>query len=200
MTIDYYCCGNVAYSMLLNPILRHSTPRHSHSSVFGHRNALNFRHNFFDHMSRIAARWSFCHCVKSSRRRDPTAWLAWKDSNSETSSQIIPLKGRIDLWESSRISGHKDYSRLSCDAGDTQLGPKTKISARILRGRWSTGRYLFQLAPSGAGFFSLRIPEFESADPGILNSPVVMCANLRAPQSGSKSLPQLHIHHAAAQT
>ena len=97
-------------------------------------------------------------------------------------------------------SGHGDYSRLSCGAGDTQLGPRTKISARILRGRWSTGRYLFQLAPSGAGFFSLRIPEFESADPGILNSPVVMCANLRAPQSGSKSLPQLHIHHAAAQT
>ena len=50
---------------------------------------------------------------------------------SETSSQIIPLKGRIDLWESSRISGHRDYSRLSCDAGDTQLGPRTKISARI---------------------------------------------------------------------
>src|SRR5215471_17594751 len=63
-----------------------------------------------------------------------------------------------------------------------QQPARTKISARILRGRWSTGRYLFQLAPSGAGFFSLRIPEFESADPGILNSPVVMCANLRAPQ------------------
>ena len=26
----------------------------------------------------------------------------------------------------------------------------------------------------------MRIPEFESADPGILNSPVVMCAHLRA--------------------
>src|SRR5262249_2226793 len=66
---------------------------------------------------------------------------------SEMSTQIISLKDRIDLRESSRISGHRDYSRLSCDAGDTQLGPKTKISARILRGRWSTGRYLFQLAP-----------------------------------------------------
>jgi len=55
---------------------------------------------------------------------------------------------------------HRDGT---CGAGDTQLGPRTKISARILRGRWSTGRYLFQLAPSGAGFFSLRIPEFESA-------------------------------------
>src|SRR5262249_41139969 len=26
-------------------------------------------------------------------------------------------------------SGHGDYSRLSCGAGDTQLGPRTKISA-----------------------------------------------------------------------
>jgi hypothetical protein len=35
-------------------------------------------------------------------RRDPTAWLGMQDSNSETSSQIIPLKGRTDLRESSR--------------------------------------------------------------------------------------------------
>ena len=28
----------------------------------------------------------------------------------------------------------------------------------------------------------MRIPEFESADPDILNSPVVMCAHLRARQ------------------
>jgi hypothetical protein len=33
--------------------------------------------------------------------RDRTAWL--EDSNSEMSSQIIPLKGRTDLRESSRI-------------------------------------------------------------------------------------------------
>jgi hypothetical protein len=35
--------------------------------------------------------------------RDRTAWLGWEDSNSEMSSQIIPLKGRTDLRESSRI-------------------------------------------------------------------------------------------------
>jgi hypothetical protein len=52
----------------------------------------------------------------------------------------------------------------------------------------------------GAGFFSLRIPEFESADPGRMNSAVVMCAHLRARQRLPKSLPQLHIHHAAVQT
>src|SRR5438093_1180375 len=33
----------------------------------------------------------------------PTAWLRWSDSNSEMSSQNIPLKGRTDSRESSRI-------------------------------------------------------------------------------------------------
>jgi hypothetical protein len=36
-------------------------------------------------------------------RRDHTAWLGWEDSNSEMSSQIIPLKDRTDLRKSSRI-------------------------------------------------------------------------------------------------
>jgi hypothetical protein len=32
--------------------------------------------------------------------RDQTAWLGWEDSNSEMSSQIIPLKGRTDSpWD-----------------------------------------------------------------------------------------------------
>jgi hypothetical protein len=35
--------------------------------------------------------------------RDPTAWLGMKDSNSEMSSQNIPLKGRADFRECSRI-------------------------------------------------------------------------------------------------
>jgi hypothetical protein len=42
-------------------------------------------------------------CRPEMAYRDPTAWLGMKDSNSEMSSQIIPLKGRIDLRESSRI-------------------------------------------------------------------------------------------------
>ena len=29
--------------------------------------------------------------------RDRTAWLGWEDSNSEMSSQNIPLKGRTDF-------------------------------------------------------------------------------------------------------
>jgi hypothetical protein len=33
----------------------------------------------------------------------PTAWLGWEDLNSEMSSQIIPLKDRTDLRESSQI-------------------------------------------------------------------------------------------------
>jgi Haem-degrading len=35
--------------------------------------------------------------------RDPTAWLGMWDSNSEMSTQIIPLKDGTDLRESSRI-------------------------------------------------------------------------------------------------
>jgi hypothetical protein len=35
--------------------------------------------------------------------RDPTAWLGIRDSNSETSAQIIPLKDRTDLRESNRM-------------------------------------------------------------------------------------------------
>jgi hypothetical protein len=34
---------------------------------------------------------------------DPTAWLGMSDSNSETSVQNIPLKGRTDFGKSSRI-------------------------------------------------------------------------------------------------
>jgi len=29
-------------------------------------------------------------------------------------------------------SGHRDYSRLSCGAGETQLGPNARISAAML--------------------------------------------------------------------
>jgi hypothetical protein len=35
--------------------------------------------------------------------RDRTAWLGWEDSNSEMSSQIIPLKARADSPDPSRI-------------------------------------------------------------------------------------------------
>jgi hypothetical protein len=34
---------------------------------------------------------------------DRTAWLGWEDSNSEMSSQIIPLKARADFPAPSRI-------------------------------------------------------------------------------------------------
>src|SRR6266446_66174 len=47
---------------------------------------------------------------------------------------------------------------------------------------------------------SLRIPEFESDQPGILDSPAAMLFGLPRRQRLPKSLPQLHIRHAAAQT
>jgi hypothetical protein len=54
--------------------------------------------------------------------RDQTAWLGWEDSNSEMSSQIIPLKSRVDFAAIEPNFGHGDHSRLSCSTGDTQLG------------------------------------------------------------------------------
>src|SRR6266480_1495356 len=60
---------------------------------------------------------------------DRTVWLGMSDSNSETSSPIIPLKSRVDLRGSSRISAHGDHSRLSCGVEDIQLGPRARISA-----------------------------------------------------------------------
>ena len=47
------------------------------------------------------------------------------------SSQNIPLKARTDSPIQPN-SGHRDNSRLSCGGGDTQLGPRAKISAGIL--------------------------------------------------------------------
>ena len=51
-----------------------------------------------------------------------------------------------------------------------------------------------------SGLFSLHISEFESDQPGILNSPAAMLFGLPRRQCLPKSLPQLHIRHAAAQT
>ena len=51
-----------------------------------------------------------------------------------------------------------------------------------------------------SGLFSLRISEFESDHPGILNRPVVMVREPPRWQHLPKSLPQLPIPNAAAQT
>ena len=51
-----------------------------------------------------------------------------------------------------------------------------------------------------SGLFSLPLPEFESDQAGILNSPAVMLFGLPRRQRLPKSLPQLHIRHTAAQT
>ena len=53
---------------------------------------------------------------------------------------------------------------------------------------------------AASGLFSLPLPEFESDQAGILNSPAVMLFGLPRRQRLPKSLPQLHIRHTAAQT
>jgi hypothetical protein len=47
---------------------------------------------------------------------------------------------------------------------------------------------------------SLRLPKFESYQPGILNSPAAMLFTLAPPQCQAKSLTQLHVGNAAART
>jgi hypothetical protein len=52
----------------------------------------------------------------------------------------------------------------------------------------------------GEGLFSLRLPKFESYQPGMFNSPAIMPFGLAPPQCQAKSLPQLHVGNAAAPT
>jgi hypothetical protein len=52
----------------------------------------------------------------------------------------------------------------------------------------------------GEGLFSLRLPKFESYQPGMFNSPAIMPFGLAPPQRQAKSLPQLHVGNAAAPT
>jgi hypothetical protein len=64
---------------------------------------------------------------------DLTAWLGMSDSNSEMSSQIIPLKRRSDFRESGGILALGDRSRLSCGVEDMQLGPSAKAATMPAR-------------------------------------------------------------------
>jgi hypothetical protein len=63
--------------------------------------------------------------------RSRTAWLGWSDSNSEMSSQIIPLRGRTEISRNQPNSGHRDYARLSAVA-------ETRSSGLVLPGSSGT--------------------------------------------------------------
>ena len=52
---------------------------------------------------RDPAKFGIDGCNLDISHREQTAWLGWEDSNSEMSTQIIALKDRTDLPESSRI-------------------------------------------------------------------------------------------------
>ena len=52
----------------------------------------------------------------------------------------------------------------------------------------------------GEGLFSLRLPKFESYQPGMLNSPAAILRQPMCAQHQAKSLPQLHLGNAAART
>src|SRR5580704_1381327 len=52
----------------------------------------------------------------------------------------------------------------------------------------------------GEGLFSLRLPKFESYQPGMLNRPAAILRQPRCAQHQAKSLPKLHVGNAAART
>src|SRR5215831_3726948 len=81
-------------------------------------------------------------CISaSSEYPSETGLLGWA---CRTRTQ--KCRRKLSLSKVAQISGaqpnfsHRDYSRLSCDVGGTQLGPSAKISAGCLRGRWSSSR------------------------------------------------------------
>ena len=49
-------------------------------------------------------------CKPDITQRDRTAWLRWSDSNSETSSQNIPLKGRSDSQDSAEFRPQRPFA------------------------------------------------------------------------------------------
>src|SRR5579864_3098358 len=52
----------------------------------------------------------------------------------------------------------------------------------------------------GEGLFSLRLPKFESYQPGMLNSPAAILRQPTCAQRQAKSLPKLHVGNVAART
>jgi len=57
-------------------------------------------------------------------RRDPTAWLGWEDSNSEMSSQNIPLKGGTDFrWSFARPAAAGVFVPRSHERNNSAIHP-----------------------------------------------------------------------------
>jgi hypothetical protein len=90
---------------------------------------------------------------------------------------------------------------VSITTTDALFAPKVqrKVSNAVA-GLAAAGLSLDRREIAASGLFSLPIAEFESDQPGILNSPAVMLFGLPRRQRLPKSLPQLHIRHTAAQT
>jgi hypothetical protein len=61
----------------------------------------------------------------------PTAWLRWSDSNSETSSQNIPLKGRSDCPDPAEFWPQRLFAFELRRPGDAAR-PRARTSAGVL--------------------------------------------------------------------
>ena len=71
-------------------------------------------------------------CKLGIPHRDGTAWLGMRDSNSEMSAQIIPLKGRGDFRGPAEFWPQRLFA-FELRRWEAQLGPSARISAGCLR-------------------------------------------------------------------
>src|SRR6516225_6419097 len=81
-----------------------------------------------------------CHDHRGARMTtlgDRTAWLRWKDSNSEMSSQNIPLKARSDPRDPAEFWPQRLFPFEVRRCGDAARAECQDLSGRFLRERWS---------------------------------------------------------------
>jgi hypothetical protein len=111
---------------------------------------------------------------------------------------VEPAEAHTGRW---RGRGASRSGSVSITTTDALFAPKVqrKVSNAVA-GLAAAGSSLDRREIAASGLFSLPIAEFESDQPGILNSPAVMLFGLPRRQRLPKSLPQLHIRHTAAQT
>src|SRR5579864_6780209 len=76
--------------------------------------------------------------------------------------------------------------------------PTTQTPRRPKGGACSVRPQVERKVRPGEGLFSLRLPKFESYQPGMLNSPAAILRQPTCAQHQAKSLPKLHVGNVAA--
>jgi hypothetical protein len=118
---------------------------------------------------------------------------------SLSSVQIAMSSGHAELaFDARQQCGMALHQLFSAVAAMTRVAVQSGSDSVTTMHARLKGQVERKMAPV-TGLFSLRIPEFESDRPSILNGHAVMVRQSPIRQRQQKSLPQLHIRHAAAQ-